>query len=305
MKFSTPIKITPFASPIEYSSYSFFIGSCFAEHISKKFDQHKLKNTSNPFGILFHPLAVEKIIQKAVQDIVFTADDLVVSNELWCCLDAHSELSATNKDELLAQLNQRLRQTQLALQQATHISITLGTSWVYKYLPTNQMVANCHKIPQKEFSKELLSVEVIAESLNNIFRLLPNKHILFTISPVRHSKDGFFENNLSKAHLFAALNQVLGDQAHYFPAYEIIMDELRDYRFFAADMLHPNQLAIDYIWERFSENYLSAKAQDTSKEIAAIQKALQHKAFNPDTLQHKQFVASIQKKIEALGELWD
>ncbi|HUH51066.1 MAG TPA: GSCFA domain-containing protein [Flavobacterium sp.] len=304
MNFSTPIKIASFAYPIDYSSHTFFIGSCFAENISKKFDYYKLKNTSNPFGVLFHSLAVEKIIQKAVQDIVFTADDLVVSNELWCCLDAHSELSATNKDELLAQLNQRLRQTQLALQQATHISITLGTSWVYKYLPTNQMVANCHKIPQKEFSKELLSVEVIAESLNNIIRLLPNKHILFTISPVRHSKDGFFENNLSKAHLFAALNHVLGDQAHYFPAYEIIMDELRDYRFFAADMLHPNQLAIDYIWERFSENYLSAKALDTSKEIAAIQKALQHKAFNPDTLQHQQFVANTQKRIEALGELW-
>lgn len=305
MKLSTPIKIIPFAFPIDYSSYTFFIGSCFAENISKKFDYHKLKNTSNPFGVLFHPLAVEKIIQKAVQGIEFTSNDLLLSNELWCSLDAHSELSATDKGQLLELLNQRLCQTQTALQKATHISITLGTSWVYKHLTTNQIVANCHKIPQREFSKELLSVEQIKESLNRIIKLLPNKQIFFTISPVRHIKDGFFENNLSKAHLFTALNQILGSQAHYFPAYEIIMDELRDYRFFAADMLHPNQLAIDYVWERFSEYYLSTEAHNTSKEIDAIQKALQHKAFNPDTLQHKQFITATQKRIEALGKLWN
>lgn len=305
MNFSTPIKIASFAYPIDYSSHTFFIGSCFAENISKKFDYYKLKNTSNPFGVLFHPLAVEKIIQKAVQGIEFTSNDLLLSNELWCSLDAHSELSATDKEQLLELLNLRLRQTQTALQKATHISITLGTSWVYKHLATNQIVANCHKIPQREFSKELLSVEQIKESLERIIKLLPNKQIFFTISPVRHIKDGFFENNLSKAHLFTALNQVLGSQVHYFPAYEIIMDELRDYRFFAADMLHPNQLAIDYVWERFSEHYLSTAAQKTSEEIDAIQKALQHKAFNPETQQHKQFVENTNKRIEALGELWD
>lgn len=305
MKFSTPIKIASFAYPIDYSSHTFFIGSCFAENISKKFDYYKLKNTSNPFGVLFHSLAVEKIIQKAVQGIEFTSNDLLLSNELWCSLDAHSELSATDKEQLLELLNLRLRQTQTALQKATHISITLGTSWIYKHLATNQIVANCHKIPQREFSKELLSVDAIKESLNRIIRLLPQKEIIFTISPVRHIKDGFFENNLSKAHLFTALNQVLGSQVHYFPAYEIIMDELRDYRFFAADMLHPNQLAIDYVWERFSEHYLSTAAQKTSEEIDAIQKALQHKAFNPETQQHKQFVENTNKRIEALGELWD
>lgn len=304
MKFSTPVKIDPFSPSIDYTSYTFFIGSCFAENISKKFDHHKLKNTSNPFGILFHPLAIEKIIQKAVHGVAFTSDDLVLSNELWCSLDVHSELSSTDKNQLLENLNQRLSQTQKALQKATHISITLGTSWVYRYLATNQVVANCHKIPQREFSKEVLSVDVIKESLNRIIQLLPGKEIIFTISPVRHIKDGFFENNLSKAHLFAALHQVLGNQVSYFPAYEIILDELRDYRFFSADMIHPNQLAIDYVWERFVMHYLSPEASKTSKEIDAIQKALQHKAFNPDTLQHQQFIENIKKRIEALGDLW-
>lgn len=305
MKFSTPVRLTKSLAPIDYDAYTVFIGSCFAENISKKFDYHKLKNTANPFGVLFHPLAVEKIIQKSVQQIEFTADDLLLSNELWCSLDAHSALSSTDKNQLLENLNQKLDHTHKALHKATHICITLGTSWVYRYLQTHQVVANCHKIPQREFSKELLSVDAIKESLNRIIQMLPRKEIIFTISPVRHIKDGFFENNLSKAHLFTALHQVLGNKVSYFPAYEIVLDELRDYRYFAADMLHPNQIAIDYVWERFSENYLSAEAHRTAEEIDAIQKALQHKAFNPETQQHKQFVENTNKRIEALGELWD
>lgn len=303
--FRTQIPIEKYNFPIDYNSEVFSIGSCFAENISKKLDYFKLKNQANPFGILFHPLAIEKVLEKAINEIPFTESDVFFYNELWHCFDVHSEFSQTDKEQLLEQLNTTLSEVKKNIQKASHIIMTLGTSWVYKYNQTNQIVANCHKVPQKYFSKNLLSVAQIQQSLQNIISLLSDKKIIFTISPVRHIKDGFFENNVSKSHLFTALNQVLLGNVSYFPSYEIVMDELRDYRFFSEDMIHPNQIAIDYIWERFSENYFSEDALKISKEIDAIQKALRHKPFNPNTEAHKKFILATQKRIEKLGEVWD
>lgn len=298
---------------MDYNSEIFSIGSCFSENISKKFDYFKLKNSVNPFGVLFQPLAIEKILEKAVKEIPFTESDVFFHNELWHCFDVHSEFSQTDKNEFLEKLNQTLLETKKQLEKATHIIITLGTSWVYRYNQTSQIVANCHKVPQKEFTKELLSVEQITKSLQNIISLFSDKKIIFTISPVRHLKDGFFENNVSKANIFTSINNIKicenlrnlreNYNVNYFPSYEIVMDELRDYRFFSEDMLHPNQTAIDYIWERFSENYLSEKAMEISKEIDSIQKALNHKPFNPNTEQHKKFVENTQKRIEKLRSI--
>lgn len=303
--FRIQIPIEQYNFPIDYSSEIFSIGSCFAENIAKKFDYFKLKNTANPFGILFQPLAIEKILEKAVKEISFTENDIFFHNELWHSFDVHSEFSQVDKNKLLEKLNQALSETKKALENSTHIIITLGTSWVYRYNQTNEIVANCHKVPQKEFTKELLSVEQITKSLSNIISLFSDKKIIFTVSPVRHIKDGFFENNVSKANLFVSINNInFNGNINYFPSYEIVMDELRDYRFFSEDMLHPNQTAIDYIWERFSENYLSENALEISKEIDSIQKALNHKPFNPNTEQHKKFVEITQKRIEKLGDIW-
>lgn len=303
--FRTQIPIEKYAFPIDYSSEIFSIGSCFAENISKKFDYFKLKNTANPFGILFQPLAIEKILEKAVKEILFTENDIFFHNELWHSFDVHSEFSNLNKNELLEKLNQTLSETKKALENSTHIIITLGTSWVYRHNQTNEIVANCHKVPQKEFTKELLSVEQITKSLSNIISLFSDKKIIFTVSPVRHIKDGFFENNVSKANLFVSINNInFNGNINYFSSYEIVMDELRDYRFFSEDMLHPNQIAIDYIWERFSKNYFSENALEISKEIDSIQKALNHRPFNPNTEQHKKFVEITQKRIEKLGDIW-
>lgn len=304
MQFTTQIPITRYSNPIDYDSEVFSMGSCFAVNISQKFDYFKLKNTTNPFGILFHPLAIENMLEKSVKGILFTEKDVFFHNELWHCFEVHSEFSTTDKNELLQRLNQILSETQKALERSTHIIITLGTSWIYRYNQTDKIVANCHKVLQKEFSKELLSPDEIAQSLNRISTLFSDKKIIFTISPVRHIKDGFFENNVSKSHLFAALNKVFSENVNYFPSYEIVMDELRDYRFFSEDMLHPNQIAIDYIWERFSKNYLSDKAFEISKEISAIQKALKHKPFNPGTEAHQKFIENTQKRIEKLGGIW-
>src|SRR5690554_5763773 len=302
--FRTQIPIEKYNFPIDYKSEVFSIGSCFAENISKKLDYFKLKNKANPFGVLFHPLAIEKVLEKALQQVPFTENDIFFHNELWHSFDVHSEFSSTDKNELLEQLNQTLSETRIVLEKSTHIIVTLGTSWVYRYSQTGKIVANCHKVPQKEFSKELLSSEQITKSLERIISLFQDKKIIFTISPVRHIKDGFFENNVSKSNLFVALQEVLSENVNYFPSYEIVMDELRDYRFFSEDMLHPNQIAIDYIWERFSKHYLSENALQISKEIDFVQKALNHKPFNPNTEAHKKFVESTQKRIERLGEIW-
>lgn len=303
-QFRTQVPVNKYEFSLDYNSEVFSIGSCFAENISRKLTYFKLKNHVNPFGILFHPLAIQKILEKTLQQIPFTEDDVFFHNELWHCFDVHSEFSSADKNQLLEQLNRELSETKKALENSTHIIITLGTSWVYQYNLTGEIVANCHKVSQKEFTKKLLSSERITESLERIISLFSDKKIIFTISPVRHIKDGFFENNVSKSTLFVALQQVLSENVNYFPSYEIVMDELRDYRFFSEDMLHPNQIAIDYIWERFAENYFCENAFKTFKEIDAIQKALNHKPFNPNTQAHKKFVESTQKRIEKLGVIW-
>lgn len=307
MKFRTEIPISKNNFPIDYNSKIMSLGSCFAENMADKLSFFKFENTCNPFGILFHPLAIEKLIDFAVAKKQFTDKNLFFHNERWHCFDAHSDLSTSNKEELIANLNTIIQATNQHLKEATHILITYGTSWVYRNLESNQIVANCHKVPQKEFQKEILSVETIEKSIQNtiglIEKLNPNCKIIFTVSPVRHLKDGFVENQWSKAHLITAVQQTINNKpktTNYFPSYEIMMDELRDYRFYAEDMLHPNPVAIDYIWERFSETTISQESLSVMDEVAIIQKGLAHRPFNPESKSHRRFIENLNKKINSL-----
>lgn len=304
MQFSTPIPISKYSNTIDYHSKLVSIGSCFAENIGEKFSYFKFQNTVNPFGIIFNPVSLEKIISRCVSKTYFTENDIFFHNDLWHCYEVHSELSNIDKNELLAQLNNLIKLTNKQIFEATHVLITLGTSWVYKLKSTNEIVANCHKVPQKEFEKELLSVSEIKQSLQNIISITTsvnsNAKFIFTVSPVRHTKDGFFENNVSKAHLLSAVFKTVNRQpttANYFPSYEIMMDELRDYRFYANDMLHPSQQAIDFIWIKFFENYVNEKEFQTMQEICNIQKGLQHRPFNPNTPAHQQFLLALNQKV--------
>ena len=203
-------------------------------------------------------------------------------------------------------LNHQIDKTEQQLRTSSHIVITLGTSWVYRFIETDGVVANCHKIPQKKFLKALLKVEEIEESLHSTISLIKsvNKEvsILFTISPIRHIKDGIIENNQSKSHLISAIHNIVDPhhKLYYFPAYEIMMDELRDYRFYKEDMIHPNQIAVNYIWEKFYKNWLSDEAIDLKKQVIKIQRGLEHKPFNTDSNEYREFLSSLQKKIEAL-----
>lgn len=307
MQFRTQIPIQKSNHPIDYNSKIVSLGSCFAVNMSEKLDYFKFQNTCNPFGILFHPLAIEKLIDFAVSKKQFTEKDLFFHEERWHSFDAHSDLSNSNETTLMKDLNAIVKSTLQQITESTHIIITFGTAWVYRNIESNDVVANCHKVPQKQFKKELLSVEEIALSLERAIHLIrtinPQTNIIFTVSPVRHIKDGFVENQLSKSHLITAIHNVIVCQlsiVNYFPSYEIMMDELRDYRFYAEDMLHPNQIAIDYIWERFSETWIAESTYKTMDEVETIQKGLAHRPFNPDSESHLKFESKLREKITKL-----
>ncbi|MBP9793965.1 MAG: GSCFA domain-containing protein [Flavobacterium sp.] len=304
MQFRTVIPVEKYDFPIDYQSKILSLGSCFAENMSEKFEYFKFQNTVNPFGIIFNAVSLEKIIKRSIQKDYYTEKDIFFHNDLWHCFEVHSELSNANKEVFLKNLNQLIESTSQQIAQSTHLIITLGTSWVYRNTATNEIVANCHKVPQKQFTKELLSVDQNEKSLQNIVALIrdinPNCKFIFTVSPVRHIKDGFIENNLSKSHLFTAIHKIINYQlpiVNYFPSYEIMMDELRDYRFYAEDMLHPNQTAIDYIWIKFFENYVKEEEFPTMQQVCDIQKALHHRPFNPSAENHLQFLEKVQGKI--------
>ena len=317
MQFTTKIPIQKSSFPIDYDSKIMLLGSCFAENMGEKFQYFKFQSTTNPFGIIFNAVSLEKLIRRAVENRTFTENDIFFHNDLWHCYEVHSELSNSDKDAFLESLNDLISSTNKQLNDSTHIIITLGTSWVYQNIASNEIVANCHKVLQKQFTKELLSILQIEESLESIISLVhsvnPNCKFIFTVSPVRHIKDGFVENTLSKAHLIAAIHSVLNRKFStslelttqnniYFPAYEIMMDELRDYRFYAEDMLHPSQTAVDYIWIQFFENYISESEFGLMNDICSIQKGLNHRPFNPNTKSHQKFLEATKIKIGKIQE---
>jgi hypothetical protein len=304
MDFTTTIPISKSSNPIDYDSRIISLGSCFAQNIGDKFSYFKFQNTVNPFGIIFNPVSIENLISRAVNNQLFTENDIFSHNDLWHCFEVHSELSYSDKTIFLDRLNQILSDFHLQIFKSTHFQITYGTSWVYRNKSSNSIVANCHKVPQNQFDKEILSVATIEKSIQNTIDLIqkvnPNCHFNFTVSPVRHIKDGFVENQRSKAHLISALHNFVAlsqSKCNYFPSYEIMMDELRDYRFYAEDMLHPSQTAVDYIWKRFSENYISEENFATMGEVCSIQKGLAHRPFNPNTASHQKFQNVLNEKI--------
>ena len=308
MKLQTNISIPKESKNlVDYHSKLLLLGSCFSENIGNKFKEFQFQTTQNPFGILFHPKAIEKLIDLAVNEKHFDKENLVYHNEMYHLFEAHSSLSGTNKNGTLDIANKAIYQTKAAIKNASHIIITLGTAWIYRHKETNTIVANCHKIPQKAFEKELLSIPEIVTSLQNcidaILAINSKINFIFTISPVRHIKDGFGENNLSKAHLLASIHKVISNNknvANYFPSYEIIMDELRDYRFYKEDLLHPNQIAINYIWEKFIATWFDTSTEKTMQKVEEINRGFAHKPFNEHSEAHQHFLKNLAKKQQEL-----
>ena len=307
MKLQTNIFLEPQQhNQIDHDSKLLLLGSCFAENIGSKLSYFKFQQFVNPFGILFQPKGIESLVTNAINKKEYDESDVFFLNEQWHSFEAHTKLSSTYKETILNGLNSAIESTHLQIKESSHIIITLGTSWAYRHTASDTLVANCHKVPQKQFLKELLSVNEIIESLQAVVSLIrsvnPKVSFILTVSPVRHLKDGFTENNLSKAHLISAVHAIVEPRKsiHYFPGYELMLDELRDYRFYEEDMVHPNQTAINYIWEKFQKVWIAEKAQKTMQEIDTIQKGLLHHPFNPNSESHQKFTDSLKQKMETL-----
>lgn len=310
MNFSTVVPLTYSGKKITYDDKILCLGSCFAVNIGEKFKAYQFQHVINPFGILFHPKAIEKIVEYAVKGYEFTASDVFGHQEIWSSFIAHSDLNELEQEDIVTKLNVKIYDLQVALRESSFIMLTFGTAWVYVFKETGELVANCHKIPSSQFEKRLLAYDEIKESYQNIAHLIRtvnvDAQIMCSISPVRHTKDGFVENQHSKSVLIAALHEAMNalkdSNLYYVPAYEIVMDELRDYRFYKADLIHPNDIAIQYIWERFMMHYIDETMYAVMKKVDEVQKGLGHRPFNPTAEQHMKFLDALIEKIDDLLE---
>ena len=303
MKLTTPIKLSRQNPPINYSSKVLLLGSCFAQNMGAKLEYYKFQQCTNPFGILFHPVAIEKLITRAVNQTWFTSKDVFLQNEQWHCFLAHSKLSNTSEEDLISALNSALEKLRFSLLEASHVVFTFGTAWVYKHLEKDTIVANCHKVPQKEFVKQLLSPDDVSDVLLGIETKLrtinPTCSIINTVSPVRHIKDGLIANSRSKAHLIAGVQEIVSSEKlnYYFPSYEIMMDELRDYRYYKEDLIHPNHTAIAIIWNAFTGSWICPETAALQKKIATIQSGMLHTPFNENSMAHIHFKKDLEVQI--------
>jgi len=306
-KFRTEVQVPDYKWKISYQSGALFMGSCFTENVGQKMADLKYPVDINPFGILYNPVSVANGIQLLLHPKNFQQYDLIEHKGVWHSFYHHGRFSSVDSNEALQQINDRLEFSSVFLKEAEFLLITFGTAWVYRYLKSGEIVSNCHKIPAKEFVRERLSVTEIVELykslLEELFRVNPKIKILFTVSPIRHWKDGAIENQRSKATLLLAIEELVTlfeEQCVYFPSYEIVMDELRDYRFYAADMLHLNQVAVDFIWERFQTHLIEAGSLKISKNVKKITDAFQHRPIKINSPEFRKFAESTLNMIRKM-----
>ena len=308
MDFSTKTNITPWHRPLRHSDKLMVMGSCFAEHIGERLERMKFRSIINPYGVLYNPLSITEGLIRLIEQRPFTEKELhEFPDGGWNTWMHHSRYSQPDKHAALTAINHSLENAAKRLAEADVLILTLGTAWAYRLAETNEVIGNCHKVPERQFVRQRLQVNEIIDAFNKVLDCLskinPNLRILFTVSPVRHLKDGLHGNQLSKATLLLAVDELCQghpQQCHYFPAYEIVLDELRDYRFYANDMAHPSPLAIDYVWERFAEHCIEKEAQPFMLQWEKICSGMEHRPFNPQAEKYKQFIEQIIEKIEEL-----
>jgi len=309
MKFRTKIEIEPFPIKIEHNETIFTIGSCFAENVGNYFLKYKFNSLINPFGVLYNTASIKNSFELITLKKVFTKDDLIFDQGEWHSFFHHSDFSNHSAATVLENINHNSKLVSDFIKKVDWVIISLGTSFVYRHIEKNIIVSNCHKIPSKEFSKEFLTVEENTNNINVLINLIrnesPKAKIILTVSPIRHWKDGAHQNQLSKSSLHLACNNIINsfENVFYFPSYEIVIDELRDYRFYNIDMLHPNDQAIEYIWEKFSQTVFSDKCQLLITEIKRIIDASEHKIRNLLSVKTKEFASSQINKIKSLVKI--
>lgn len=308
MNLHTPVELPPGLPQINHAQRLLLMGSCFAENIGMLLAESKFGVDLNPFGILYNPLSVSAALREAWSGKVYTEADLFFYRECWHSPMHHGAFSAATPQETLRNINRRLSSLRQETACPDWLILTFGTAYVYERKDTGQVVANCHKQPERMFTRRRLTVEEIVEDyvplLNDLWQRAPGMKVLFTVSPIRHVRDGLHANQLSKSTLLLAvarLQEIFPQAAFYFPSYEIVLDELRDYRFFADDMVHPSPLAIQYIWERFGRTFFTDDTRQVIEECDGIRRALAHKPFHPEAQEYKRFLGQIVLKIERLN----
>lgn len=304
MKFRTEIDIAPLAEGLNYSAKIFALGSCFAESISGRLQRAKFTVTTNPFGVLFNPFSIANALERLDNARNFSVCDISAGRDNFFSFDAHSSLDGKSHTEAFANMNRAVAQGSKALHDADWVILTFGTAWVYER--EGRVVANCHKQPAAEFSRRRLSVAEIVERYGKLFEgVLRDKKVLLTVSPVRHIGDGLQENSVSKATLRLAVEELVTKykNANYFPSYEILIDDLRDYRYYADDLAHPSNMAVEYVWERFCDAVISDEAKAKLPQVEQIVMAAEHRPFNPDSDAHKNFCRKMLAKVEMMSEI--
>jgi hypothetical protein len=307
MKLYTTIDIAPSAKKIGYGDKVLLLGSCFADNIGAKFEEHYFQTTINPYGTLYNPAS----IAKAVLDMGYglSGMGLVEHNGLWHSMMHHGSFSHACRAEVVRACEQSRMELREALEQASTVIVTFGTAWVYEY--EGEVVSNCHKLPANRFVRRRLTVAEIVEMWQPILAAMSDKHWIFTVSPIRHVKDGLHENQVSKSILLQAVD-ILISMSHtlslsspsscisYFPSYEIMLDELRDYRFYAEDMVHPSQVAVDYIWQRFVDTYMTVETQNEMRALHQLWRDRHHRMLHPESPEAQQFAAHIKTRLQEL-----
>lgn len=303
MNFILPFQIPKSENKIGFNNKLLFIGSCFAEEIGSMMYTHRMDAKLNPHGILFNSLSISSAITDIINQRIYEAHDLTFDGSVWHSFDHHGRFSHPDKTQFLENINKEILNANSFLKKTDWLIITLGSSWAYRYKSNNQIVANCHKMPSKLFEKVLLSSamqeEALQSTISQLKQLRPSLNIILSVSPVRYVRDGLIENNLSKAQLLTTVHHLVSKNTntHYFPAYELVNDVLRDYRFFKEDMVHPNEQAIQFVWSHFLETYMDKDNLELMKEVSSFLQFQNHRPLHPhDLAKHSN---ELQKK-EAL-----
>jgi hypothetical protein len=303
MELKTTIEIKPTEEKIHPHDRITSIGSCFADHIGSRFEEMKMDILSNPYGIIYNPISQMRLIKAALNEEDLSEDHIIENRDIYNHLDAHSMFGKKNITELKEGIREASSKLKEYLESSKVLILTFGTAWVYRYEKTQQIIANCHKLPSQNFQKELLELDDIVEEVTSTLKFLkeknPDLRIILTVSPVRHIKDGIPENMLSKSILRLATNKIKKaiEKTYYFPAFELMLDDLRDYRFYAEDMIHPNNVARNFIWLRFRETFFSEPLFAYCDKWQSIKNDLNHRVMNPGSEEHVQFLEALQKKL--------
>lgn len=314
LKLKLTLDAKPASHKINYGERLLLMGSCFTENIGLKLQAHLFETLENSHGILFNPVSVQNALMDIIANKKYTELDLFLLNDVWNSWHHHSRFSGVTQTEALDKMNGAIQEAHSYLKSAHHLVITLGSAWLYtlnENVPNHMgmVVANNHKAPANWFTKKLLQPQELLSNLQSLVAALqsfnPNLHIVFTISPVRHLREGLVENNRSKAVLIQAVHDLVSMEKNieYFPAYEYVIDDLRDYRFYSEDLVHPNYAATQYVWEKLVDTYMSAETQSIMKQVAELQLAFNHKPFFSGSTEHQKFLLSyIEKTMHLMAQ---